>query len=189
MRDAIAATAMRLFGARGFDAVTMAEVAAAADVSEQTVYNYFPTKAALALSHMPNVEADLLAQLSPDAGRSVVDAFRAHTRRFLRRVAREPEAVLATARLVWQSEALRAALVLGWEEHAQTLARALAERLSARPQDLRPKVLAHVLTWTHRTVVREAHTRLDAGEAPATVARSLAREARRAYDLLAHGLD
>src|SRR3954451_17034148 len=43
-RDAIAAAAITLFRARGFEAVTVAEVAAAADVSEKTVFNYFPTK-------------------------------------------------------------------------------------------------------------------------------------------------
>jgi AcrR family transcriptional regulator len=43
-RDAIAAVAMELFRARGFDAVTVADVARAADVSEKTVFNYFPAK-------------------------------------------------------------------------------------------------------------------------------------------------
>ena len=43
-REAIAAAAMALFHARGFDEVTVAEVARAADVSEKTVFNYFPTK-------------------------------------------------------------------------------------------------------------------------------------------------
>lgn len=43
-RELIAAVAHRLFGERGFDAVTVAEVARAADVSEGTVYNHFPTK-------------------------------------------------------------------------------------------------------------------------------------------------
>ena len=43
-RKAISDVAMGLFAERGYDAVTVAEIARAADVSEQTVFNYFPAK-------------------------------------------------------------------------------------------------------------------------------------------------
>ena len=43
-RETIARTAMDLFVERGYDAVTVADVARAADVSEKTVFNYFPAK-------------------------------------------------------------------------------------------------------------------------------------------------
>ena len=48
-RRRIAETAARLFAARGYDDVSMADVAAAAEVSDQTVYNYFPAKQDLVL--------------------------------------------------------------------------------------------------------------------------------------------
>jgi len=48
-REHIADTAAALFAERGFDAVSMADVARAADVSDQTVYNYFPSKPDLVL--------------------------------------------------------------------------------------------------------------------------------------------
>ncbi len=44
-RARIAGSAMPLFMRRGFDAVSVAEIAAAAGVAEKTVYNYFPVKA------------------------------------------------------------------------------------------------------------------------------------------------
>src|SRR3954469_20590571 len=43
-RQYISDVATGLFIERGFDAVTIAEIAEAADVSVNTVYNYFPTK-------------------------------------------------------------------------------------------------------------------------------------------------
>jgi AcrR family transcriptional regulator len=46
-RAEVRETAQRLFAERGFDAVTIADVAAAADVAVQTVFNHFETKEAL----------------------------------------------------------------------------------------------------------------------------------------------
>ena len=46
-RAEVRATAQRLFAERGFDAVTIADVATAADVAVQTVFNHFETKEAL----------------------------------------------------------------------------------------------------------------------------------------------
>jgi AcrR family transcriptional regulator len=48
--DHLAATAMRLFETRGYEAVTMEQIAAEADVAKGTLYNYFPVKEAL-LAH------------------------------------------------------------------------------------------------------------------------------------------
>src|ERR1700730_13412542 len=43
-RRHIADTAARLFAERGYEQVAVTDVARAAEVAEQTVYNYFPTK-------------------------------------------------------------------------------------------------------------------------------------------------
>src|SRR5919198_3590817 len=59
-RQEIAAKAMGLFARRGFDHVTVAEVAEAAGVSEKTVFNYFPTKEDLFWDEVPQREAALV---------------------------------------------------------------------------------------------------------------------------------
>jgi len=48
-RQRLADEAARLFAEHGYDAVSVSEVAKAAGVAEQTVYNYFPTKPDLVL--------------------------------------------------------------------------------------------------------------------------------------------
>src|SRR5438128_9111128 len=68
---------MELFAQRGFDAVHVAEVAAAANVSEKTVYNYFPTKEDLFFDEVPAREAALVAAVTGRGqGESILGALR-----------------------------------------------------------------------------------------------------------------
>ena len=79
-RESIAATARRLFAERGFDAVTVAEIAAATDVSEKTVFNYFATKEDLAFAGREEGIAQFVAAIAArPPGSSVLDVFRAMT--------------------------------------------------------------------------------------------------------------
>ena len=59
-RQAIAEAAMRLFLDRGYDAVTVAEIAEAADVAVSTVFKHFDSKEAIAFAGDPAVEAHLV---------------------------------------------------------------------------------------------------------------------------------
>src|ERR687885_2056185 len=76
-RQEIADKAMELFVKRGFDHVTVAEVAAAAGVSEKTVFNYFPTKEDLFYDEVPAREAALIDAVHNRApGESILSALR-----------------------------------------------------------------------------------------------------------------
>src|SRR5215216_2179623 len=75
-RELIAETARRLFAERGFERVTVAEIARAAEVAEKTVFNYFPTKEDLVYWRLESFEDELLqAVRGRDQGESVLAAF------------------------------------------------------------------------------------------------------------------
>ncbi|MGW0197002.1 helix-turn-helix domain-containing protein, partial [Nonomuraea sp. NPDC003201] len=73
-RRAMADAALRLFALRGFDAVTVNEVAEAADVSAKTVFNHFPTKEQLFFEHEPLLAGDPaeVVRQRPPGGRVLV---------------------------------------------------------------------------------------------------------------------
>src|SRR3954453_21170674 len=116
-REQIARVAMKLFLKRGFDAVTVAEVAEAADVSEKTVFNYFPAKEDLVFPNGEARWAALLGRIRERRGGAVLaHPFRAATHVYLDQVATgDVDELIARPRLVMQSEALRARLFVWWE--------------------------------------------------------------------------
>src|SRR6266566_3736861 len=77
MRQLIAGTAWRLFADRGFDQVTVAEIAREAQVAEATVFNYFPSKEDLFYSRFEAFSARLAdAVRDRDPGEPALAAFR-----------------------------------------------------------------------------------------------------------------
>src|SRR4051794_4505253 len=107
-RDAIAATARRLFAERGFDKVTVAEIAAAADVSEKTVFNHYPTKEDLAFAGREEGIARVVDEITHrPSDASILDVFRSLTTTVLDDfVARGNEDLVAVAKIIRGSRAL-----------------------------------------------------------------------------------
>ena len=189
-RDAIAATARRLFAERGFESVTVAEIAVAADVSEKTVFNHFATKEDLVFgggdTRLAQLQTDI-AERPP--GTSVLDVFRANSEAMLDMVAAgETEDRLVVPRIVRDSPALQERLAVGWEREAEALVAAIAEATGADADDLVPAVVARTLAWTLITIFRAAFDGLLAGEDPERLAARLRPQAARAYERLAAGL-
>jgi AcrR family transcriptional regulator len=187
-KQAIADAALKLFGERGFDEVTVAEIARAADVSEQTVYNHFPTKERLLFGDDEEMAAMMQALRAP--GASPVQYFRSETLAFIDRLARDPvEQTLAIPRIVMGSAALRSALFEAWSLQAEHVAAALAERSGAERDDAVHWFSAHVLIWAHRTIFQMGVRRLVAGQDKRLVALRLRLEAEAIYKLLDRVLD
>jgi AcrR family transcriptional regulator len=197
-RELIAETARRLFEQRGFEGVSVAEIARAADVSEKTVFNYFPTKEDLFYHRMETFEEELLEAVrrrKPDE--SVLDAFR----RFLL----DPRGVFgklevegsdevrrrlrAITQVITASPALRAREQQVFERYTESLASLIAEETGGRPEDVEPRAVAGALIGVHRALIDFVRRRTLAGEdEPVRLARDLRAQARRAFAVLERGL-
>jgi AcrR family transcriptional regulator len=197
-RQLIADTARRLFAERGFDAVPVAEVARAAEVSEATVFNYFPTKEDLVYQGMEAFESELLAAVAGrPAGESVVTAFGRFVLR-PRGFLAEPSGpaardLIAISRMIAASPALltRERDILA--RYTRSLAALLAADTGAGPDDLRPWLVAHALIGTHQSLIELVRRRL-AGhpdsqpDGHAGLAQEVVTSGREALGLLEHGL-
>jgi AcrR family transcriptional regulator len=190
-RQLIADTARELFVARGFDRVTVAEIARAAEVAEQTVYNYFPTKEDLVFHRLESFEEELLEAIrSRAAGESVLDAFG--------RFVLEPRGLLADPdsserlkpilRMILESPALVERERQALARYTDALAALLAAETGAAPDAVEPKVVANALMGVHRALLDLVRPRALAGVPPRRLAREVRAEGERALATLARGL-
>ena len=190
-RQQIFEAARRLFEKRGFDAVTVAEVAREADVSEVTVFNYFPTKEDLFYGGMQFFEEELLeAVLSRPRGESAAKAF---SRRLLASTdglgSAERVAVISrSARVVAASPSLAAREREIVERYARRLGAILAEETGSAPEDAEPLAVAWALIAAHRTVVTHVREQVRAGLHGEALVRDTRAQIRRVISRLDHGL-
>ncbi|MEO3801447.1 TetR/AcrR family transcriptional regulator [Nonomuraea sp. B1E8] len=191
-RERIADIAMGLFMAKGFDNVTVAEVARAADVSVNTVFNYFSTKEDLFADrqHLA-VDHPVRVLREREPGESVVRAFRRDVLHAIDTQDWRYGFNLGTdvfARIVDASPALVARMREVHEQREKVLTRALADELDADSDDLRPRlVAAHILT-TARLLTDYSVSRRLAGEEWESIEPDLRAQAEKAFDLLEPGL-
>jgi AcrR family transcriptional regulator len=197
-RELIAETARRLFAERGFDNVTVAEIAREAEVAEKTVFNYFPTKEDLFYSRLGAFEEELLAAIrGRAAGETALQAFR----RFLlapRGVLAKLEAGEASVareqlrtvtRTITESPALLARERQVLVRYTASLAALLAKETGAKPEDVEPWVAANALIGVHRALIDYVRRRTLAGDDdPTRLARDLRAQGRRAFNRLESGL-
>ena len=189
----IAETAWRLFAARGFEQVTVAEIAAEAEVSEATVFNYFPTKEDLVFHRMEAFEQELLAAVRerPD-GESIVEAFgrfATQPRGFLASSdERAAEGMREAARIITGSPALLARERQIFESYIDALAAVIAEERAMAPGDVEPWVIANALIGLHRALIDYVQRQALAGVPNRRIVHNLRAHGKRAIALLEHGL-
>jgi AcrR family transcriptional regulator len=192
-REHIAETARRLFGERGFEQVSVAEVARAADVSQQTVFNYFPTKEDLVFWRLGSFEDELLATIRDRAeGEPILAAFGRFVlagRGLLGQV--DPEArerLAAVTRTIVESPALLAREQQIFARYTDSLATLIAGEQRSEPGDLRPWVVANALMGAHRALVHHARRRVADGVRSPRLAREVRAAAEQALAQLGEGL-
>ena len=192
-RELIAETARRLFVERGFERVTVAEIARAADVAEKTVFNYFATKEDLVYWRLEAFEGELLAAIRErPPGESALAAFARFVlaeRGWL--AEKDPEirkGYMAVSRMISESPALLARERQVFERYTASLAALLAEETAADDGDIAPWVAANALMGVHRALVDHARRRVVAGTTRPRLARDIRTQADQALAALAGGL-
>ena len=197
-RELIAETARRLFAERGFERVTVVEIAREAEVAEKTVYNYFPVKEDLFYYRLEAFEDELLAAIRQRrAGETILEAFK----RFLlapRGVFAKLDAGEAHAaqqqlrtitRIVTESPALLAREHQVFAHYTRSLAALLAEETGARADDVEPWVTANAMIGIHQALIDFVRTRTLAGDDDRNrLARDLRTQANKAFARLEAGL-
>ncbi|NBE52328.1 TetR/AcrR family transcriptional regulator [Streptomyces boluensis] len=176
-RQHISDVATGLFLERGFDAVTVAEIAEAADVSVNTVYNYFAAKEDLYLDRMDGV-VDRMSRWvrGRRAGESAAEAV-------VRELRSEVEAVSPRVglmdgyekfmKVIREAPTLRARLFGLQQAVLEDLETTLRAEAGAADGDPMPTLVAGQLAWLHQTVMGVIGRRMVDGGKPAEVSREV----------------
>jgi AcrR family transcriptional regulator len=190
-RAKIVDAAAELFAERGFDAVSVMEIARRAGVVEKTVFNHFPVKEGLVFDADPPMRAALLEavrrrpageSVSAAAGSFVVGAVS---------LLGSPEAATGLAqmaRVIRGSRTLqvREREILG--ELTNALAQLIAEETGAQGDQVEPWLAAHAVLGLYASLLELARDRVLAGVGGLELSAELRRQGRRGLSLLQFGL-
>ncbi|MFJ4837980.1 TetR/AcrR family transcriptional regulator [Streptomyces sp. NPDC088746] len=187
--EAVSEAAISMFLERGFDKVSVAEVAAAADISKPTLFRYFPAKEDLVLHRFADHEDEAARVVDgrPD-GTSPLDALRHHFLDGLER--RDPVTglcdhpnVLAFHRLLYGTPSLVARLYAYQGRSEAALARALDPGTPVAARLAAGQIIAVL-----RILAEENWRRIDAGESTGQVYADAVEAAGLAFAQLEKGL-
>ena len=173
-RRHIAETAARLFAERGYERVAVSEIAREAEVAEQTLYNYFPTKEQLVTDREQQIQ-DQLSELirSRPAGTSPAAAIRELVLETVSEISGRPA---ETARgnlgyLAAISPAINRLALEMTDRLAAALAAAISDTTSVAPEIARLQGIA--LAGVFQIIISESGRRTHDGQTPAEIAEAL----------------
>jgi AcrR family transcriptional regulator len=138
----IQAEALRLFAAKGFEATTIEQIAAAADLAPRTFFRYFPTKEEVVFwaDYQPTLAGFVATRPDQEPAlaalrRGIVDGLAAF-------YTQDRERLLERIKLAFRTPALHPRLRQQQAQWAAGMAQILAERLGAPAEDLEVRAIA-----------------------------------------------
>jgi AcrR family transcriptional regulator len=155
-RQALERAALRLVDERGLEQVTVDEIAAAADVSTRTFFNYFASKEQALVGRDPSVRVRLLDALAarPD-GEAPLDALRAVLMATVEEVGERAMEWPLRMRVIAANPALLPHLVAAFAETEQFLLGVVVQRTGLDPAtDGYPRLLAAIVMTVLRTTLQ-----------------------------------
>jgi AcrR family transcriptional regulator len=191
MRQLISDTATLMFLERGFDEVRVSEVAEACDVSEKTIYNYFPTKESLLLDREEGSTNAIRKALGPDAVaispvEAMVGVLKGELDEFVEHIGSATGStfpqIMHFNELIESTPALKAARADMIERFAQVAAELMAARAGVDPNDPEPQIAADALVGLyrifHRSIVKYSDMDISLSELHDRVLNDVRRAAR-----------
>ena len=190
-RARIVDAAAELFAERGFDSVSVMQIAKRAGVVEKTVFNHFPVKEGLVFDADPPMRAALVdAVRRRPPGESVSAAAGSFMVAAMSRLGAPDAAdgVAEMARVIRGSRTLqiREREILGALTDA--LAELIAEETGARPGDVEPWLAAHAVLGLYASLLELARDRVLSGLGGPELTSELLRQGQRGLSLLQFGL-
>ena len=190
-REAIVDAAAELFAERGFDTVSVQQIARRAGVVEKTVFNHFPVKEGLVFEADPPMRTALLGAVQQRrAGESVASAAGSFVVAAISQLGSPAaaEGVAEMARVIRSSRTLqvREREIIGML--TQSLADQIRSETRADAADLEPELAANAVLGLYTTLLELARDRVLAGDSGAELVEELRRRGQRGLALLQFGL-
>jgi AcrR family transcriptional regulator len=148
-RERLTRVAMALFLERGFEATTLDDIAAAADISRRSFFHYFASKEDVVFAWQEESTAALIAEV---AARPVEESMLVAAENAISAMVKqlEPGQAVAMARLKRDNPALQARDQVKYEELERALADALSKRAGQKTEKLQARLVAMIATGAIR---------------------------------------
>lgn len=199
MRQLISDTATVMFLERGFEEVRVVEIAEACEVSEKTIYNYFPTKESLVFDNEDDMVEDIRRAIGPKASTSspvasmvelIIEDLAQQVRSW---ESRFPSAGYGeNLRRFWAMIEHSPSLTAAWYELTERLFKVavstLAERAGMDPSEPEPRIAANAILGLWRVAFDAMMKHAGEGLNASQIRDAVAGDVRRAARLIDTGL-